>query len=82
MSQSPIDAFAALIEKTIPVLQKHPKAWRQLSALLLVGAIAAGIFSISTKFDPNKALETLHPPSGMKRPQDDCTVKADSFTCE
>jgi hypothetical protein len=76
---NPLQAIAQLIEKAIPTLHRHPKTWWQLIAIVLGLAIAGSIYSISTKIEPNKALERIHSPSGMKRPTDDCGVKDGQF---
>lgn len=76
---NPLQAIAELIEKSIPTLHKHPKAWWQLVAIVLGLAISGSLYSISAKLEPNKALETIRSPSGMKRAIDDCGVKHGQF---
>jgi hypothetical protein len=76
---NPLQAIAHLIEKAIPTLHKHPRTWWQLVAIVLGLAVAGSLYSISTKLEPNKALETIRSPSGMKRAIDDCGVKDGQF---
>jgi hypothetical protein len=74
-----LQALSHLIEKSIPTLSKHPRAWWQLVAILMAGAIAGSLYSLSTRLEPNKAIETLRTPAGMKRAIDDCGVKDGQF---
>jgi hypothetical protein len=74
-----LQAIANLIEKAIPTLHKHPKTWWQLVVIVLGVAVAGSLYSVSTKLEPNKALETIRRPSGMKRAIDDCGVKDGQF---